>query len=272
MKTETVNSKEIKQQIEYIRKTFADSEVAINEASYLNQLLSRTYENLSEENTPFEIFDALSVNRIYSALLNLENYENKTKYLKDLLSSPLDFMEGTQSHSKNILFELEVAGTLRNKFKETYLDEPDIVVPFDDGNVGIACKKIISEQNLEKQLSKGVKQIANNDFQFGIVAINIDNLLPRQAVLNAATHQDALNALHKANQEFIDRNSDMFLKYLEQNRIISVLVVSSTIADIENEKPRFNNISASTIWTTPNLQDEHKQKISKFKPLAGDYK
>jgi len=268
MKVEKINYKEIHNQVEYIQKIFNDNNITINQQSYLFKLLKKTLENYSDSNTPFEVFDALYTNRIYSALLNLEGFENKNKYLKDLLNGTLDFMEITQSHSKNILFELEVAGSLRKIFKNTYLDEPDIVVPFEDGNVGIACKKIVSENNFENLLSKGVKQIKTNGFIFGIVAVNIDNLLPEKTILNADTISQASDILHEENMKFINKYSSKFFKYLRDNRIISVLVVSSTIVDIKNEKPRFNNITESTLWTIQNLGEEHKEKIEKFKLLA----
>jgi len=265
-----INFEEVKNQVKYIQDTFNDCGIIIKEHSFLFKLLTNTLNNYSSSNTAFEIFDALYINRIYSALLNLENFHVKNKYLKDLLRSTLDFMEVSQSHSKNILFELEVTGSLRKIFKDTYLDEPDIVVPFKDGNVGIACKKIISENNFEKQLSNGVKQIKDNDFIFGIVAINIDNLLPEKTILNANTLSQASDILHNKNMEFINKYSNKFLKYLTENRIISVLIVSSTIADIKNEKPRFNNISESTIWTIQDLGKEHKNKINQFKRLASN--
>jgi len=268
MKAEKINYKEIHNQVKYIQKIFDDNNITINQQSYLYKLLENTLVNYSNSNTYFEMFDALYVNRIYSALLNLEDFENKNKYLKDLLNGTLDFMETTQSHSKNILFELEVAGSLRKIFKNTYLDEPDIVVPFEDGNVGIACKKIVSENNFENLLSKGVKQIKTNGFIFGIVAVNIDNLLPEKTILNADTISQASDILHEENMKFINKHSSKFFKYLKDNRIISVLVVSSTIVDIKNEKPRFNNITESTLWTIQNLGEEHKEKVEKFKLLA----
>jgi len=268
MKIEKINYKEIHNQAKYIKKTFSDNKVPIKRLSYLFKLLKGILDDYNDSNTPFEVFNALYTNRIYSALLNLEGFENKDKYLKDLLNGTLDFMEVTQSHSKNILFELEVAGSLRKIFKDTYLDEPDIVVPFESGNVGIACKKIVSEKNFENLLSKGVKQIKANGFIFGIVAINIDNLLPEKTILNADTISQASDILHEENMRFINKYSSKFFKYLKDNRIISVLVVSSVIADIKNEKPRFNNITESTLWTIQNLGEEHKEKIEKFKLLA----
>jgi len=269
LEVEKINSQAIHNQVEYIQGIFDKCGIEIKKHSFLYKLLSKTSKNYGDSNTPFEIFDALYVNRVYSALLNLEGCQNIKLYLKDLMRSTLDFMEVSQSHSKNILFELEVTGKLRKIFKKTYLAEPDIVVPFEDGNVGIACKKIISESNFEKQLSKGVNQIKDNDFIFGIVAINIDNLLPEKTILNANTFSEALDILHNQNMDFINKYSHKFKKYLTENRIISVLVVSSTIADIKNEHPRFNNISQSTIWTIQGLEEEHKNKINQFK-LLGD--
>lgn len=265
-----MNYKDTHIQSKYIQDIFDDNNVEINTQSYLSKLLSNTFKNYNDKNTPYEVFDALYVNRIYSALLNLEDYHYRDKFLKDLLKGTLDFMERTPSHSKNILFELEVAGSLRKIFKDTYLDEPDIVVPFKDGNVGIACKKIVSEHNFQNLLSKAVKQIKVNNFIFGIVAINIDNLLPEKTILNTSTISQASDILHQKNMEFIKKHSKRFFKYLEENRIISVLVVSSTIVDIKDGNPRFNNISESTMWTIQSLGVEHKNKLKKFKLLASN--
>jgi hypothetical protein len=123
---------------------------------------------------------------------------------------------------------------------------------------------------LEKQLSKGVNQIKDNDFIFGIVAINIDNLLPEKTILQAGTFKQVLDKLHDTNMAFINKYSSKFSKYLSENRIISVLIVSSIIADIKNEKPRFNNISQSTMWTIQELEKEHKNKFNQFKRLASN--
>ena len=270
MKIERIKFQETHNQVKYIQDTFDECGVRIKEHSFLFRLLSNTLKNYGSSNTLFEIFNALHVKRIYSALVTLEGFDGKNKYLKDLTRSTLDFMKTSQSHSKNILFELEVTGSLRSIFKGTFLDEPDIVVPFNDGNVGIACKKIISEKNFEKQLSNGVNQIKNNNFIFGLIAVNIDNLLPDKTILNANTFNQASDLLHNKNMEFIHKYSSKFLKYLADNRIIAVLIVTSTIAEIKDEKPRFNNISESTIWTIQELEKEHKDKINQFKRLANN--
>lgn len=268
MKIKKITYQDTHKQIEYIRNMFSSEEVVIPELSYFNKLLVNILTNYNDKNTPLEVFDALHVDRIYSALKNLQGSKNIKTYLQNLSKSTLNFHDTEQSHAKNILFELEVAGSLRKVFEDTYFNEPDIVVPFMDGNVGIACKKIVSIKNLQKQLSKGVKQIQTNGFEFGLVAINIDNLLPEEGILNVSSRDAALNTLHDINMKFINDNSRHFFKYIGDGRIMAILVVSSIIADIKNSEPRYLNVSQSTIWTLKGLEPKYKEKILKFKELA----
>jgi len=264
---ERLSYTDIHNQIIDIKKKFSDAGEVINKQSYLGKLLNNTLLNFNDTNSPYEVFDALSVDRIYSALLNLDN-NNSNDYLKHLLKGTLDFRDINPSHAKNILFELEVIGSIKKVFTEAYLGEPDIVVPFKDGDVGIACKKVVSKKNLKKQLSQGVKQIQKNNFKFGIVAINIDNILPEKKLLEASSREYALDVLHERNMTFIEEYDRFFLKYLNDSRLMALLIVSSTIADVKSASPRYYNISQSTIWTLENLEVSHKAKINKFKKLS----
>lgn len=133
--------------------------------------------------------------------------------------------------------------------------------------MGIACKKIVSSNNIEKQISKGVKQIEINNFDFGIVAINIDNLTPEKSILKIDVLSDALDFLHKINMNFIEENERHFLKYLKDSRIIAVIIHSSVIADISLNKPQFNNLSQTTMWSIKNLDSRLKNKIDQFRVL-----
>jgi len=268
LRVEKQNYKDIHSQVRYIKKIFEDENIQINEQSFLYKLLANVLNNYKEEPDRYSvIFDALHIYRIHTALVNLEGFENKNRYLIDLLKGTLDFMDVEQSHAKNILFELEVAGTLRKKFKHTFLNEPDIVVSFDDGNVAVACKKVVSKQNLQKQLSKAVKQIKNNEFLFGIVAINIDNALPRKTILNAKTRYESMELLDSEVVKFFNEHDRHFKKYLDSGRVMGILLVASTIVDIEDEKPRFLNISQSLLFVSANLEEEYFDKINKFKVL-----
>lgn len=74
---EKSNYLEISNKANKILEIFDESEVIINHSSYLFKLLTNTIENFSKDNTPFEIFDALCVNRLYDAILYINNAKNK---------------------------------------------------------------------------------------------------------------------------------------------------------------------------------------------------
>ena len=269
MDNKTIKSKlgykESHKQVEYIEKVFQDAGVKISELSFLFKLLKNIKENYSELNTPIIMFNAAYVDRIATALPCLENIENKNKYLKDLLKGTLDFMDNAPSHAKSILWELEVLTHLKPTFENIYLDEPDVVIPFDDGDIGISCKKITSEKNLQSVLSKAVSQIEKNSCEFGIVAINIDHLTPEKSILNKNTFTEVADTLYEENIKFSHRNEHHFLKYLNKNRILAVIICTNVIADVAKETPRFNNAFQWVIWTAPSLNKRHKEKITIFK-------
>ncbi len=214
------------------------------------------------------MFNAIYIDRIATALPCLENVKNKNKYLKDLLKGNLDFMENRSSHAKSILWELEVLTYIKPTFPDAYLDEPDIVIPFEDGDIGISCKKITSENNLQSLLSKAVSQIEKNSFEFGIVAINIDHLTPEKSILNKNTFTEIGDTLYEENIKFLHRNKHHFIKYLNKNRILAVIICTNVIADVAKETPRFNNAFQWAIWTVPNLDKKHKDKVTSFKKIA----
>lgn len=104
-----------------------------------------------------------------------------------------------------------------------------------------------------------------NIFEFGIVAINIDDLLPADRVLNARTFNELGDKLHDQNMRFLKKHERHFLKYLSKSRIIAVIVSTSIVADIHDEAPKFNNANQWAIWTVPNLKLQHQKQINDFR-------
>lgn len=263
-----VNHITVHEQIEYIENLFNGSGVRVSPLQNLFKLLNEVKNDFTEYNTEATMIKALYVSRIVDAIKCLECVENRKKYLKDLLKGSLDFLEHKPSHAKSIFFELEVFTQVKLAFNESYLDEPDIVVTMEKANIGIACKKITSEKSLQQALSKAVKQINGNSFEFGIVAINIDDLLPEHKILNVETFSNALEILYKHNQDFIARYEHHFRKYLNESRIVAVIVTTSIFTDVKLETPRFNNAFQWTIWTIPEINEKHKQIMNDFRKLV----
>lgn len=225
------------------------------ESWFLNESGGQTYEML---------FVAMHLDRIAEAMLSLKGEPEQAQYLKDILSGTLDFFERKKSHAKNIFWELEVWSRLRKKTKQVFLkDPPDVVVNFDDTRIGIACKKIYSERHVQNVLSQAVSQI-EREFEFGIAAINIDDLLPPQAILNLESSHAVAELLHQHNGEFLRRHDRHFRKYLAEGRLISALISSCIISDVPYERPRFNNAWQWTVWTIPGLPKDHQVQLDRF--------
>ncbi len=258
----------IQNHVNYIERIYNESDVRLSSQHYLYILLQEVKYNFSEENSEAIMIKALYVSRLADGVRCLENVQDRKKYLIDLLNGSLDFLEHKSSHAKSIFFELEVLTHLKSAFPKSHLDEPDIVVVMENTNIGIPCKKITSENSLQKALSKAVKQIENNGFEFGIVAINIDDLLPEHVILKTNSFSNVLEILYKHNEDFIARHDRHFRKYLNDSRIVGVIVTTSIFADVALDTPRFNNAFQWAIWTIPEISDKHKKTMTEFRELV----
>lgn len=262
---------ELKERAEAIEDLYASADVRLPADSGLGGMIQNAKElweswflNNTSGQTYEMLFMAMHLDRIAEAILPLKGEQEQAQYLKDLLSGTLDFFERKPSHAKNVFWELEIWSRLRKKTKQVFLREPpDIVVDFNDSRIGIACKKIYSERHVQNVLSEAVNQI-QKEFEFGIAAINIDDLLPAKAILNLNSSQAVAERLHQHNGEFLQRHDRNFRKYLAEGRLISAIISSCIISDVPNEKPQFNNAWQWTAWTILGLPKEHQIQLDRF--------
>ena len=271
----TVRSKtnylEIKARAKQIEDIYEKANIQIPSNSGLGELI-KTAKDLSDNwllgnkgNLNYQMFFlTMHLDRIADPLLLLNNEDTKDKYLKELLSGSLNFFDGKTSHAKDIFWELEAWAKIRKRFASAYLQEPpDIVVDYDDSQIGISCKKLYSEKHVQNVLAEAVNQI-EQAFEFGIVAVNIDDLLPAEAVLKMENSDAVTERLNQINLDFIKRHFRHFTKYLSASRIISAIVSTSIITDVPSEKPRFRNAYQWTVWAISELKERHKKQLSKF--------
>lgn len=280
--------REINEKVDLIENIYADSNITINPTSQLSTLLksARQYAqdiSCGNSSTYDSLFKALHVERISDALYFLQDDACKGKYLKDLLhGGTLDFFDRKPSHAKSILWELEVWTKIKKSIPDTHLEEPDIMVDFGSAKIAVPCKKLFSESGVSKVLSNAVSQIKNTS-EFGIVALNIDDLSPESsinreprsedesekcgAVLKGRTYAQISDFLHRINMGFLRKHERHFLKYLSASRIIAVIASTSVVTDVLLESPKFSNFSESSIWTIPDLKPSHRQQIEKFREI-----
>jgi hypothetical protein len=261
----------ISSHISGIEALYSSSNISINDSHQLFSLLSDAKELASEwaignidGPAMDKLFSAIHIQRIHNGIRLLEFEESKAKYLKDLLNGSLDFFDRGISHAKSILWELEAYTKIKKVIPESALDEPDVVININQLNIALPCKKIFSKKGVSKVLSNAVSQIEKRH-EFGIVALNIDNLMPEKCLLVAKTFQEAADRLHAHNTDFLSEHERHFLKYLSTSRIVAVLASTSVITDTLEDEPKFNNFSQWAIWTIPDLKPEHKNAIDEFR-------
>ena len=95
--------------------------------------------------------------------------------------------------------------------------------------------------------------------------MNLDDLIPKDVLIKKRTFQEVSDDLHARNLSFFSRNEHHLQKYLSTSRIVAVVASTSVVADVVQERPKFNNFSQWTIWTIPNLNPLHKNVINEFR-------
>ncbi len=211
-----------------------------------------------------ERFEVLQLRRIASAAMSLDGATVASKYLRDLRNGSLDLFERKQSKAKDTLWELELRELFRSWSMNVEFGEPDLIVQFEDSRVGVSCKKIYSIENLEKVLSRAVKQIAVA-CDFGIVAMNLDDLVPARQSLHARSTQEMADILASCNFEFLRTHERHFRRYLESGRAICALISTAAFVEIPAESPRYLNARQSFVWTIPGLPAAAAQQVRRFR-------
>jgi hypothetical protein len=209
------------------------------------------------------LFRVSFLDRIADAVLPLATVPDRAKYLTVLTSGSLDLLQRDLSITKNILWELELWARLCGRGLSATLHEPDLVVHFEDATVGIACKKLYSDNNVAKVLSEAVGQIeATHDF--GILAVNLDDLVPAGQILKATTQAAMGKRIEQINEAFLIKHKEHFLRYLKPGRVISALVSTTLLAELSAHKPAFNIASQMTVWAVPGLTSFKKKQLDRF--------
>lgn len=171
--------------------------------------------------------------------------------LAETLDGGISFLSRTRSKAKDTFWELELHRVLSAYGIETKFAEPDLMVALAGSDAGVACKKLYSERNVEKVLSQAIRQIERN-CSSGIVALDIEDLLPENVILQVPNLQGMAARLNGHNDSFMKRHERHLRRYLEPGRAISAVVSCGAIVDILDRSPRFYAARQTTMWNIPN--------------------
>ena len=265
----------VKEKAKEIEVLYANAGLTISPACGLAQMIEnaktladRWLSNQTIDSSMIDVFYAIHLNRIAEAILPLHDVPNRKKYLKALTSGDIDCFSRQSSYAKNIFWEIELWSTLRRDCPSIYLqDPPDITLQLSGGTLGISCKKIYSENNVEKTLSEAVEQV-EADFDVGVVALNLDDLTPPDTILRIRNKTEMDGFLQRHTDEFIARHERHFRKYLASGRIVSALISVNVIADVLDWKVQFNNARSAIAWTIPGLEPKKEALLKQFRDIS----
>jgi hypothetical protein len=202
-----------------------------------------------------QIFASLQLQRIVDAVMPMAEDPALPRLLAELLDGTVDLLARTQSKAKDTLWELELLQSMRANGVQASLGEPDLLLATSHPPTGVACKKIYSEENVSKVLSKGVRQISESS-AIGIVALNLDDLLPEGCILNAADAHGAAQLLDTRIHQFMARHERHLRRYIEPGRAIAVLASCAALADLQQSRPQFCNYRQTVVWHVPEVSQE----------------
>lgn len=209
---------------------------------------------------------ALCCSRLGSCALSLHPVRD-TERLRDLCSGSMMYWNNVISKAKNTEWELNVWAHSNQAGIPTVFAEPDLHMTFESERFGIACKKLYSEKNVDKQVSGGVHQIEESGIP-GLLALSLDSLIQPNvevALLKVTDAEEARRLLQSKLQGFVLWRKKRYQdRYFSDGRILGVLLSVQAFTDIVNSKERAIHIQESLIWTDESLPLARREKIKRL--------
>lgn len=254
-----------------LREVLAGRNVRFHRDSALGKLLrdaetlAREWEEGNREQNFRRLVNAVHANRIAEAILAVRDDPNAQQCLARIAGNDVNLSGRTPSQGKDHLWELDLLHTLRRHgLTGKLIDPPDIMVDLAASPLPIACKKIYSEKGIEAQMRKGVKQLVGQGCG-GLVALNIDDLVPDDTLLRSSDRHEASNFLNKFNHDFVERHRLTLQRFVEDGRCDGIFLSTSVLADLENSKPRFNLVTENMLWTLDSLDPQTQDRFAELR-------
>jgi hypothetical protein len=259
---------DLRGEIFQLKELFASSDVKLEATSDLYRQLIEAIAYITdwergETGNPDWLLSLRFVDSVVQAVLPLGDLPiaKRRRYLMPLLSGNLHPLARAKSNAKDILWELTLWSICRQRGFEAELEEPDILLGLKSRKVGLSCKKVYSEKNVEKVLSVGVSQLAKAAVP-GIIAVNVDDLLGEGQVVIAPDHYNYFGCVSNMNVEFIVRHQRLLEKYLPVGRAIAVLVSCQDFGYVNEELHLTRQFA---IWAHPHMPSDSLDLLHEFR-------
>lgn len=258
---------EVAVRVAKVRSEFNDRGWRIHPTSAMGRLFSRMEKfavdwktKPKEEIDPTEVLHAGHAHRISSAIVRVIDDPRARSLLHQMHQKSFVLGDMQQSRGKDLFWELELYVRLLLQGTAARFEEPDIVADLRFGPYAIACKKLYSEKGLEKVLQTGANQIKRSGFK-GIVALNIEDLIPLDSLRVLNTTTELLAAARACAAEFVERNFERMQKFVYQGKLDAILVALATSAPVRETTAGFITTHWATIWTLNEAPKEAHERL-----------
>lgn len=219
--------------------------------------------HLSEEEYIFTLLESKSLFSVYDQFHTYPNNFVSNKKLKEIISGP--YLPGDEEsgnanvNPRNTLFELEFAAFVHS-YGFRIIGFDDLVFEYKDKQLFVECKRIISNNRLEANITKAVTQLENKincQNSFGLIAISLDkyfNLDKKMLLIND------LNIVQKEAWKLCDvfvKGNKVLLNSIHNSKIIGCILVFKFYAQLQNNVVTPNHCYLPFIYpTVANTTDE----------------
>lgn len=210
-----------------------------------------------------QLIAAMHANRISDAILGVAEEALAQELLIRIAKKDMDLALRIASQGKDALWELELLAFLRRKGAHAWLQEPDIVVSLDGTEYPIACKKINSDSGTANQVRSACKQLRNFGAQ-GIVALNIDELVPENKVLRGPAFVSTGLHLQKVAEDYLDRHRLNLQKAVAGEKCDAIIISITALAEIVGSKPRWNYQTETMFWSVSDKNTPGRERLTQL--------
>lgn len=194
------------------------------------------------------VWDTLHVNRLADVVTNLLDEPGIEMALTRMAGSVMQPDDRRVSQGKAAFWELVLLSFLKDRGFSVKAAEPDILVDFGFGDYPIACKKSWSEKGIEDHVRKAAKQLA--PFRNGgVIALNLDDLVPSGHGLAVPTLEQASLKLSRAQQSFIEKHKGLLAKAVIEGKCEGFIISTTVNAVLTEEETQPNLVSNFTVWS-----------------------
>lgn len=102
----------------------------------------------------------------------------------------------------------------------------------------------------------------------GLVALNLDDLVPASSILRSSSYESAASCLGELNMNFLRQHKNKMHRFIKDGRCDGVLLATTTFVDIPSSKIRSHIITSITLWAIE-FDETAQLRLDRIRKILG---